>query len=135
MVYELAFDENLETYISINGLENEVCIALPDSLYDSKEDLTEQNKTKIINFIDNFENWYNKSITAILNWAKQEYNVTAKTDDLTLLNIFILFDKNNDELYGLEFRAEFDIEHGIGIKISGKDFNIFKIGTGDIAFC
>jgi hypothetical protein len=72
MAYELAFDENLETYISIKGLEDEARISLSDSLYDSKEDLTEQNKTKIINFINNFENWHNKSITAILNWAKQE---------------------------------------------------------------
>jgi hypothetical protein len=37
----LAFDENLKTYIFIKGLEDEVCISLSDSLYDSKEDLTE----------------------------------------------------------------------------------------------
>jgi hypothetical protein len=135
MAYELSFDENLETYISIKGLEEKVCVSLSDSLYDSEDDLTEQNKTKIVNFIDNFENWYNKSITAIFNRAQQKYNVTAKTDDLTLINIFILFNQNDDELYGLEFRAEFDIEHAVGIKISGKNFDIVEIGTGDIAFC
>jgi hypothetical protein len=135
MIYELDFDENLETYIPIKGLKDEVCVSLSDSLYDSKEDLTEQNKTKIINFINNFEKWYNKSITAIINWTKQEYNVTAETNDLTLIHIFILYDQNFDELYGLEFGAEFDIEHGIGIKISGKDFGIVEIGTADVAFC
>ena len=51
--------------------------------------------------------------------------------------IFILFEQNECELFGLGFRTEFDIEHGCGIKIKVEDgnYNIVEIGTADIAFC
>ena len=53
------------------------------------------------------------------------------------IKIFILFEQNECELFGLGFRTEFDIEHGCGIKIKVEDgnYNIVEIGTADIAFC
>ena len=87
--------------------------------------------------INNLSNWYNESVKAVLKRAEQIYDIEANDKDLQLMNIFILFEQNEDELYGLEFRTEFDIEHGCGLQIKGKDnnFEIVKIGTGDVSFC
>ena len=134
---EIIFDENLEIYIFLTELNTEVCLSLSDSLLASEEELTEKYKSKIANFINNLSGWYNKAVEVILKRAKQIYGVAVNNKDLQLMNIFILFEQNEDELYGLEFRTEFDIEHGCGLQIKKKDnnFEIVKVGTGDVAFC
>lgn len=134
---KIIFDENMEMYISPKGLNTEVCISIPDSLLAFEEELTEEHKSKIANFINNISDWYNKAVEAVLKRAKLIYNIEAKNKDLQLMNIFILFEQIDDELYGLEFRAEFDVEHGCGLQIRGKDgnFDIVKVGAGDVAFC
>lgn len=53
------------------------------------------------------------------------------------MGIYILFEQNEYELFGLAFRLEFEIEHGCGIKIKineGK-YEIIEIGTGEVAYC
>jgi hypothetical protein len=76
-------------------------------------------------------------VNAVLKDAKQTYGIDTKQEDLRLINIFILFEQNEDELFGLEFRVEFGVEHGCGLKIKGKKdhYRITKTGTGDVAFC
>jgi hypothetical protein len=134
---EIVFDENLEMYVHPNNLIKEICLTLSDSLVASEEELTDEYKEKIVNFIDNMQDWYNKSVNAVLNDAKQTYGIESKQEDVRLINIFVLFEQDEDELFGLEFRAEFDIEHGCGLQIMRKNdnFEIVKVGTGDVAFC
>ena len=52
-----------------------------------------------------------------------------------LLHIFVLYEQSDSEVYGLEFRTKFDIEHGCGLKMEGDTFEIIEIGSADIAFC
>ena len=63
--------------------------------------------------------------------------IEACMQDIELTHIFVLFEQNAEELFGLEFRVEFDIEHGCGIKIRINDgkYDIVEVGTGDVAFC
>jgi hypothetical protein len=131
---EIIFDENLEMYIFSKELNTEICISLSDSLSASEEELTEEYKNKIANFINNLSSWYNEAVESIVKRAEQIYAIEAKGKDLQLMNIFVLFEQNEDELYGLEFRTEFDVEHGCGLKIRGIDYKIIEIGTGEIAF-
>ena len=109
---EIIFDENLEMYIFSDELSTEICISLSDSLSASEEELTEEYKNKIANFINNLPNWYNEAVKSVVKRAEQIYAIEAKSKDLQLMNIFILFEQDENELYGLEFRTEFDVEHG-----------------------
>ncbi|KGN69956.1 hypothetical protein HQ40_07835 [Porphyromonas gulae] len=131
---EIIFDENLEMYIFSDELSTEICISLSDSLSASEEELTEEYKNKIANFINNLPNWYNEAVKSVVKRAEQIYAIEAKSKDLQLMNIFILFEQDENELYGLEFRTEFDVEHGCGLKIRGIDYKVIEIGTGEIAF-
>ena len=132
---DIIFDENLEMYISPPELNDEVCLCLSDSLFASEEELTEEYKSKITDFINNLSKWYKKAVESVIKRAKQIYDIEAKDKDLQLMNIFILFEQNEDELYGLGFNTTFDIEHGCGLKIFGNNFEIVEIGTADVAFC
>jgi hypothetical protein len=134
---EIIFDENLEMYVQPNNFTKEICLTLSDGLSASEEELTDEYKEKIVSFINNIQDWYNKSVNAVLNYAKQTYEIEAKQEDVRLINIFVLFEQDEDGLFGLEFRTEFDVEHGCGLKIKGKkeNYEITNIGTGDVAFC
>ena len=104
---EIIFNKNLEMYVPLKDLGNEVYITLSDSLFASEEELTDT------------------------------YKIEACMQDIELTHIFVLFEQNAEELFGLEFRVEFDIEHGCGIKIRINDgkYDIVEVGTGDVAFC
>ena len=134
---EIIFDENLEMYIHLNNFDDEICLTLSDGLTASDEELTNEYKEKIVNFINNIQKWYSDSINAVLKYAKENYEIDAKQKDIELINIFILFEQDEKELFGLEFRVEFDIEHGCGLKIKRveNNFEIIEVGTGDVAFC
>ena len=121
---EIIFNEDLEMYVFLKDLDDEVCITLSDSLSASEEELTEDYKGK-------------RACNSIIAWAKDTYKIDAHVQDIELINIFVLFEQNEDELFGVEFRVEFDVEHGCGIKIkvdNGK-YDIIEVGTGDVAFC
>ena len=103
----------------------------------SEEELTEDYKGKIASFVNNMPQWYSRAYNSIIAWAKDTYKIDAHVQDIELINIFVLFEQNEDELFGVEFRVEFDVEHGCGIKIkvdNGK-YDIIEVGTGDVAFC
>ena len=134
---EIIFNEDLEMYVFLKDLDDEVCITLSDSLSASEEELTEDYKGKIAFFVNNMPQWYSRACNSIIAWAKDTYKIDAHVQDIELINIFVLFEQNEDELFGVEFRVEFDVEHGCGIKIkvnNGK-YDIIEVGTGDVAFC
>lgn len=134
---EIIFNEDLEIYVFLKDLDDEVCITLSDSLSASEEELTEDYKGKIASFVNNMPQWYSRACNSIIAWAKDTYKIDAHVQDIELINIFVLFEQNEDELFGVEFRVEFDVEHGGGIKIkvdNGK-YDIIEVGTGDVAFC
>ncbi|MGG6229986.1 hypothetical protein [Tenacibaculum sp. SDUM215027] len=132
---DVIFDEDLEFYTSIEVSNNEICVTLSDALEASEEELTESYKSQIATFINSSSIWYEKAATAIINWAKKELNIEVNQNNIKLMNIFVLYEQNEQELYGLQFRVDFDIEHGCGLKIKGDDFEITEIGDGDVAFC
>jgi hypothetical protein len=132
---DVIFDENLEFNTLINESNNEICIVLSDDLNSSEEELTEKYKSQIARFINDSLKWYEKVVTDIISWAKDEYKTDAQKSDIELKNVFILYEQDEQELYGLQFRVAFDVEHGCGIKINTKDFEIVEIGDGDVAFC
>lgn len=133
---DIAFDEYLEMNFLSKELKKEVRLTLSDGLYASEEDLKEEYRMKIANFINNMSSWYNKAVDAIAQRAGDVYKISdIRENDVELISIFILFEQDEDELYGLNFRVKFDEEHGCGLKIKGNDFEIIEVGTGDVAFC
>jgi hypothetical protein len=133
----ITFDENLNMSVFSKELNKKIRIVLSDELEASEEELSGEYRGKIASFINDMPQWYNKVCDAIIIWAKSIYKIEAHYKDMQLMSIYILFEQNEKELFGLEFRTEFDIEHGCGLQINGKDsnFGIVKAGTGDIAFC
>lgn len=133
---KIKFDDDLSMYIFIKYLNTEIGITLSDDLYASEEKLTLVYREKIACFIDNIPQWYNKASDAIISWAKKTYNINSGYNEIKLMRIYVLFEQRDNELFGLDFRVKFDIEHGCGIKIKGKDENyeIVEIGEGDVAY-
>lgn len=133
---DIIFDEDLELYVFLEYLDNEICITLSEGLFASEEELTLNYKKKIASFINNIPCWYDQVCNSIIVWAQDTYKIVAHLQDIQLMGINVLFEQNAKELFGLDFRVEFDIERGCGVKIkAGKDkFSIIKIGTGDVAF-
>ncbi|WP_062058222.1 hypothetical protein [Aquimarina longa] len=132
---DILFDENLEFYTSISESNNQVCITLSDSLDASEEELTGNYKSKIARFLTDSSKWYEIAILAVIDRAKNEYNTEVQKNDIQLMNVFILYEQDEKELYGLQFRVSFDIEHGCGLKITSDNYEIIESGDADVAFC
>ena len=137
-VCDLQFDEDLETSIFISALKKKVRIVLSDDLEASEQELTEEYKEKIVQFLEEISIWYNKTIDAVKQYADNKYSIKDISDsDIELMAIFIRFEQDEPALFGLSYRTEFDVEHGCGIKLKGSNqqFEIFEIGCADVAFC
>ena len=137
-VCDLQFDEDLETSIFLDALKKKVRIVLSDDLEASEQELTEEYKEKIVQFLEEISIWYNKTIDAVKQYADNKYNIKDISDsDIELMAIFILFEQDEPALFGLSYRTEFDVEHGCGIKLKGNNqqFEIVEIGCADVAFC
>lgn len=134
-INQLIFDENMEMYIFIEEIDSQICVSLSDGLYAYEEELTNEYRYKIVSFINATSKWYSKAVKAVLKRANQVYGVETAEQDIKLQKVFILFEQAEAPLFGLGFRTEFDIEHGVGLKINGNDFDIVEIGTADVAFC
>lgn len=133
---DIVFDENLELYTSIKDIKDQVCIILSDALNSSEEELSEKYKSQIASFINSSSDWYEKAIGTVKDWARKKYNVEAvQKSDIELMNIFILYEQNEKELFGLQFRVAFDIEHGCGLKLNTDGYQILEVGESDVAFC
>ncbi|MBF1504853.1 MAG: hypothetical protein HXN88_00290 [Prevotella pallens] len=137
-VCDLQFDEDLETSVFISALKKKVRIVLSDDLEASEQELTEEYKEKIVQFLEEISIWYNKTIDAVKQYADDKYGIKDVSEtDIELMAIFILFEQDEPTLFGLSFRTEFDVEHGCGIKLKGNNqqFEIVEIGCADVAFC
>lgn len=137
-VCDLQFDEDLETSVFISALKKKVRIVLSDDLEASEQELTEEYKEKIVQFLEEISIWYNKTIDAVKQYADGKYGIKdVSSNDIELMAIFILFEQDEPALFGLSYRTEFDVEHGCGIKLKGNNqqFEIVEIGCADVAFC
>lgn len=137
-VCDLQFDEDLETSIFLDALKKKVRIVLSDDLEASEQELTEEYKEKIVQFLEEISIWYNKTTIAVKQYADNKYSIKDISDsDIELMAIFIRFEQDEPALFGLSYRTEFDVEHGCGIKLKGNDqlFEIVEIGCADVAFC
>ena len=137
-VCDLQFDEDLETSIFLDALKKKVLIVLSDDLEASGQELTEEYKEKIVQFLEEISIWYNKTIDAVKQYADGKYGIKdVSSNDIELMAIFILFEQDEPDLFGLSYRTKFDVEHGCGIKLKGNNqqFEIVEIGCADVAFC
>ena len=137
-VCDLQFDEDLETSIFLDALKKKVRIVLSDDLEASEQELTEEYKQRIVQFLEEISIWYDKTTVAVKQYADNKYNIKDISDsDIELMAIFILFEQDEPDLFGLSYRTKFDVEHGCGIKLKGNDqqFEIVEIGCADVAFC
>lgn len=137
-VCDLQFDKDLETSIFISALKKKVRLVLSDDLEASEQELTEEYKQRIVQFLEEISIWYNKTIDAVKQYADNKYSIKDISDsDIELMAIFIRFEQDEPDLFGLSYRTKFDVEHGCGIKLKGNDqqFEIVEIGCADVAFC
>ena len=137
-VCDLQFDEDLETSVFISALKKKVRLVLSDDLEASEQQLSEEYKQKIVQFLEENSIWYNKTTIAVKQYADNKYSIKDISDsDIELMAIFILFEQDEPDLFGLSYRTKFDVEHGCGIKLKGNDqqFEIVEIGCADVAFC
>lgn len=137
-VCDLQFDEELETSIFLDALKKKVRIVLSDDLEASEQELTEEYKEKIVQFLEEISIWYDKTAVAVKQYADNKYSIKDISDsDIELMAIFILFEQDEPDLFGLSYRTKFDVEHGCGIKLkgNGQQFEIVEIGCADVAFC
>ena len=137
-VCDLQFDEDLETSVFISALKKKVRIVLSDDLEASEQELTEEYKEKIVQFLEEISIWYDKTAVAVKQYADNKYGIKDVSDtDIELMAIFILFEQDEPDLFGLSYRTKFDVEHGCGIKLKGNNqqFEIVEIGCADVAFC
>ena len=137
-VCDLQFDEDLETSVFISALKKKVRLVLSDDLEASEQQLSEEYKQRIVQFLEEISIWYNKTIDAVKQYANNKYSIKDISDyDIELMAIFIRFEQDEPALFGLSYRTEFDVEHGCGIKLKGNNqqFEIVEIGCADVAFC
>lgn len=137
-VCDLQFDEDLETSIFLDALKKKVRIVLSDDLEASEQELTEEYKQRIVQFLEEISIWYDKTTVAVKQYADNKYSIKDISDsDIELMAIFIRFEQDEPALFGLSYRTEFDVEHGCGIKLKGNNqqFEIVEIGCADVAFC
>ena len=137
-VCDLQFDKDLETSVFISALKKKVRLVLSDDLEASEQQLSEEYKQRIVQFLEEISIWYNKTIDAVKQYADNKYSIKDISDsDIELMAIFIRFEQDEPALFGLSYRTEFDVEHGCGIKLKGNNqqFEIVEIGCADVAFC
>ena len=135
---DIYFGDELETSIFLDALKKKVRIVLSDDLEASEQELTEEYKEKIVQFLEEISIWYDKTTVAVKQYADNKYSIKDISDsDIELMAIFILFEQDEPDLFGLSYRTKFDVEHGCGLKLKGNNqqFEIVEIGCADVAFC
>lgn len=135
---DIYFGDELETTIFLDALKKKVRLVLSDDLEASEQELTIEYKEKILQFLEEVSIWYDKTTVAVKQYADNKYSIKDISDsDIELMAIFILFEQDEPDLFGLSYRTKFDVEHGCGIKLKGNDqqFEIVEIGCADVAFC
>ena len=135
---DIYFGDELGTSIFLDALKKKVRIVLSDDLEASEQELTEEYKEKIVQFLEEISIWYDKTTVAVKQYADNKYSIKDISDsDIELMAIFIRFEQDEPALFGLSYRTEFDVEHGCGIKLkdNNQQFEIVEIGCADVPFC
>lgn len=134
---DISFNENFYMSVFSEYLNKNILLNISDELDASEEELTDEYAQKVASFVNNMPQWYGIACDSIIAWIKNVYQIDINLQDIELMGIYILFEQNEHELYGLIFRLECDIEHDCGIKIKINDgkYEIIETGTGEIAFC
>lgn len=132
---ELVFDDNMELYFTLEETEEKVCLIVSDGLYAYDEVLSTTYKQEIARFINNRSEWNENVLKSIQERFMKVYNMNSKATDFVLVNIFILFEQNEKPIFGLQFNTNLDREHGVGLKVDGKNYNVIEVGSADVAFC
>lgn len=130
----LQWNEEKEARIEFRGLHHKVRVVVLDDLYAYEEEWTKDYTQAIETFLNAFPLWNNIAMQAVLTYGQQQYNKVVQEKDVQLMAIFICFEQNGAPLFGLQYRTEYDIEHGCGIQIEGNTFTIVKVGQADTAF-
>ncbi len=97
-------------------------------VYLELEEVDDRLSESLRYFLDNQENFYNKAMLSVKNYAAKKYNTREFTPELITLYIYGGLDRG----YGLLFESDLDEEHGIGIIFEGLELH--KIGSADIIF-
>jgi hypothetical protein len=132
-ISEIVFDNNLFMECIVEGQIEPICLALSDGLTAATEVLSDQYKMQILHFLNKSLLWLPIAIDAVNKWGLETYGQVA--NEIELITVYIRFEQNDLPQFGLEFRPDYDVEHGAGIKIMGNDFKIIEVGSADIAFC
>lgn len=129
--FNLEFDEDCCTEVSISEEENHILLYLSASLavIDELPDIPENYKESIISLVSNSDKWYGKAIGKISNELVDEKTIK-------LMCIYVLTEPNKNPLtFGLQFRVSFDVEHARGMKVEADTMKIIDYGLADVVFC
>jgi hypothetical protein len=134
---DINFGDNLTMTVFIEGLKS-VQLVLSDDLNASEEELTNNYKDRIARFLNEWHRWNGIVFGAAKEYVSKRNDASDIEDlDIELMAIYVLFEQNEPELYGLGYWIKHEEEHGCGIKIhkQGNEFKIVEIGAYDVAFC
>ncbi len=121
--FELDDDELRTSLVFKNFGEEQVAV-----IYLELEEVDDRLLSSLRYFLDNQDEFYNKAMLAIKNYAAKKYNTREFTSKLLTLYIYDEVDRG----YGLLFKSDLDEEHGVGIIFEGLELN--KISSADIIF-
>ena len=130
---DVKFDSDYSCDINIDYLNTQIILYVSDALEASQQRLDEKYLDKIVAFLNSIDAWYPVAIRAVREWGVGTYG--SGEGEVLLLSVHVLFEQNADfSLFGLQFRPEFDPEHGAGLKIRGDNFLVLETGSADVAF-
>ncbi|MEB7586135.1 hypothetical protein NGC36_12725 [Serratia rubidaea] len=117
-------DEGMVTQVVLEEFgSNEVDIIYLES------DEVDQQLEDSVDFLREHQNEMSKSVTtAIKAYIKDIYH--SDSTGLELMKVYVF--PGEHEEFGLLFRWEGDVEHGVGARLTG--LNVVKVGSAEVAF-
>lgn len=122
----LNFNDEQQMEINIPEQNESISLEISDELNAFDEELSNDYKNKIINFINDSNIWFKE----ISNKIKDDLG----DDEFRLMTIFILSEQDETNIiFGLLFNVSADREHGRGAKIESSSLKIVEYGLADVA--
>ena len=134
---DIVFDDRGMMSFKSDFLNDTLRLELSTELrvYYDEDDISEDYKGKIATFANEIAHWYEIAISRVIEHFSEQYQAVLNCSDIKLMSICTLFEQDaTQEVYGLNFRVNFDEEHDAGLQMYGKTFGIKKVGTADISF-
>lgn len=130
---ELVFeDEGFEVLVDVPGGVGEILLSIDDDLDSAYEPVGAESRERIRRFINRVDEWL--PIAARRLEADPSSIDPANDEPFEVVRIVILSELGDEDLvFGLQFWASGDIEHGRGMKIRESDFGIVEYGTAEVA--